>query len=437
MKRTIGILLLLLGSATCWAGQVVVEGARLWSAPDHTRVVLDVSGPVQHSIFALTRPDRLVVDISHATLATDLSKLDFSQGVVKDIRSAPRHGRDLRIVLDLKNAVRPKSFLLKPNSTYGNRLVLDLQRKGQANAPVKTANSPPSSARDVVVAIDPGHGGEDPGATGPGGTHEKDVVLAIGRRLAALVRKAPGMRPLMTRDGDYYVPLRKRMEIARRNHADIFVSIHADAYRGHRARGASVYALSQRGASSEAARMLAERENAADHVGGVSLEDKSHLLASVLLDLSQTGTIEASLDLGRDVLGQLERIGPVHRRRVNQAGFVVLKSPDIPSILVETDYITNPREERKLRSARYQAKIAQAIMHGVTAFLDHNPPPGTVLALRSKGRRRHRIVSGDTLSGLAQHYDVSVKALRTANDLDHGEVLHVGDVLKIPKSSES
>jgi N-acetylmuramoyl-L-alanine amidase len=436
MIRKIGILLLLLWSANGWAGQVTVKGARLWAAPDHTRVVLDISGPVQHSIFALTHPDRLVVDISDARLAANLSKLDFSKGVVKDIRSAPRNRHDLRIVLDLKSAVRPKSFLLKPNHTYGNRLVLDLEQKARADAPVKTADSRPSSARDVVVAIDPGHGGEDPGATGPGGTHEKDVVLAIGRRLEALVRKTPGMRPLMTRDGDYYVPLRKRMEIARRNHADVFVSIHADAYRGHSARGASVYALSQRGASSEAARMLAERENASDYVGGVSLDNKSHLLASVLLDLSQTGTIEASLELGRDVLGQLERIGPVHRRRVNQAGFVVLKSPDIPSILVETDYITNPREERKLRSPRYQEKIAHAIMNGVTAFLDQNPPPGTVLALREKNRRHHRIVRGDTLSGLAQRYDVSVRALRAANDLD-GDVLHVGDVLTIPKSSES
>jgi N-acetylmuramoyl-L-alanine amidase len=435
MKTTIGVVLLFWVSSVCVAGSVTVEGARLWAAPDQTRVVFDISAPVQHSVFTLRNPDRLVIDLTDAKLAGRLKNLDFTKGLVKDIRSAPRDGHDLRVVLDLKAAVQPKSFVLKPNRKYGNRLVIDLEPKQARRAPVKTAKADKSKARDVVIAIDAGHGGEDPGATGPRGTHEKDVVLAIARRLEALVQKTPGIRPLMIRDGDYYVGLRKRIQIARKNKADIFISIHADASRSRRAHGATVYALSQHGASSEAARLLAERENASDFVGGVSLGDKDDLLAKVLVDLSQTGTIEASLELGKDVLSQLEEVGAVHKRRVNQAGFVVLKSPDIPSILVETAYISNPRGERRLRSARYQQKLARSIMRGVDVYLAQNPPPGTLLALHRRNRR-HIIVRGDTLSGLAQRYDISVDQLRTANGLDD-DILHPGDVLKIPSDSNS
>lgn len=434
MRKIIGLLLLVLLPTLTSAATVTIKGARLWAAPDSTRLVFDISGPVQHALFTLSKPDRLVIDISNAKLATRLDGADFSKGVIKDIRSAPR-GAGLRVVLDLKSAVRPKSFLLKPNSTYGNRLVIDLDQPEHHSTTVskRTQRPQPVKARDVVIAIDPGHGGEDPGATGPHGTHEKTVVLAIARRLEALVRKTPGMRPVMTRDGDYYVPLRKRIDIARKDKADLFISIHADAYRDRSARGASVYALSKHGASSEAARWLAERENASDFVGGVSLDDKDDLLASVLLDLSQTGTIEASLELGKDVLSHLRQIGPLHKSRVNQAGFVVLKSPDIPSVLVETAFISNPSEERKLRSSRQQEKLAQSIMAGIRGYMQHNAPPGTVLAQHS-GARRHVIVRGDTLSDLARRYDVSLDKLRMANGLDN-DTLHVGEVLKIPSGS--
>lgn len=434
--RTIGaLMLLLLAAPLAGAGQVNLQSARLWAAPDHTRVVFDISGPVQHSLFSLTGPDRLVIDIDDAAVTQPLAGLDFSKGVVQGIRSAARNGDDLRVVLDLRHGVRPKSFLLKPNGEYGNRLVIDLEepqaQQAQARQPLKRLQQDSSAVREVVIAIDAGHGGEDPGATGRGGTREKDVVLAIARRLETLVRRTPGMRPVMVRDGDYYIGLRQRIATAREQRADMFVSIHADAFRDARARGASVFALSQRGASSEAARWLADRENAADLVGGVSLDDKDDVLASVLLDLSLTGTIEASLELGDYVLDQLKRVGQVHKRRVHQAGFVVLKSPDIPSILVETAFISNPNEERKLRDAAHQERLAQSIMGGIQAYFNRHPPPGTRLA--SAGARRHVIARGDTLSDIAQRYDVSLRSLRSANGLTR-DVLHVGEVLRIPAS---
>lgn len=438
MTRIGALLLMFLAlCASAAAGQAEIQNARLWAAPDHTRVVFDTSGPVQHTLFTLSNPDRLVIDISNAAVTHPLSGLDFSKGVVEGIRSAARNGTDLRVVLDLRHGVRPKSFLLKPNEEYGNRLVIDLeqgQATAQAREPVKRLQRDPADDRDVVIAIDAGHGGEDPGATGRNGTKEKDVVLAIARRLEALVKRTPGMRPVMIRDGDYYVGLRQRIAKAREARADMFISIHADAFRDSRASGASVFALSQRGASSEAARWLADRENASDLVGGVSLDDKDDVLASVLLDLSLTGTIEASLELGDYVLDQLKHIGRVHKRRVHQAGFVVLKSPDIPSILVETAFISNPHEERNLRDARHQEALAQSIMRGVAEYFDRHPPPGTRLARAAS--RRHIIERGDTLSAIAQRYDVSISSLRHANGMTR-DVLHVGDVLTIPSGSDS
>lgn len=431
-------LLAFLIAASAWAGQATIRNARLWAAPDQTRVVFDVSGPVQHTLFSLRNPDRLVIDITDAAVTQPLAGLDFSKGAVEGIRSAARNGNDLRVVLDLRHAVRPKSFLLKPNEEYGDRLVIDLEQfQGQASSapqPVKRLEQSGGGSREIVIAIDAGHGGEDPGATGRNGTKEKDVVLSIARRLAKLVDRTPGMRAVLVRDGDYYIGLRQRVAKAREQRADMFVSIHADAFRDARARGASVFALSQRGASSEAARWLADRENAADLVGGVSLDDKDDVLASVLLDLSLTGTIEASLELGEYVLGQLKHIGRVHKHRVHQAGFVVLKSPDIPSILVETAFISNPDEERKLRDSGHQQRLAESIMRGIESYFQRHPPPGTRLA-RAAGRR-HIIERGDTLSGIAQRYDISLNRLRSANGLTR-DILHVGDVLTIPAGSDS
>jgi N-acetylmuramoyl-L-alanine amidase len=282
--------------------------------------------------------------------------------------------------------------------------------------------------RDLVIAIDAGHGGDDTGAIGRSGTYEKDVVLSIARRLYAQVEKTPGMHPVLIRQGDYYIGLRQRIDKAREQKADLFISIHADSFRDQRVQGSSVFVLSNRGASSEMARWLAEKENASDLAGGVSLDDKDQVLAEVLLDLSQNATIEASINVAGNMLGELQRLGKTHKSTVQQAGFVVLKSPDIPSVLVETAFISNPIEERKLRDARHQEALAVAMLRGIKQYFANHPPPGTRLAARE-----HVIRRGDTLGDIAQQYEVSLGTLKNFNELK-SDVLYVGQTLRIPPS---
>ncbi len=424
-------LLALLFSVTAHAG-AVIEGLRMWPAPDNTRLVFDLSGRVEHTLFRLDGPDRLVIDIKDARLGQPLKGLDYTKSHLSGIRSAVRNDSDLRVVLDLRGKVRPKSFVLAPNEQYGHRLVIDLHGEAQqpsAEPQVKKRAPSLAEARDIVIAIDAGHGGEDPGASGPSRTREKDVVLAIAKKLKAMLDREPGMSGVLTRTGDYFIPLRKRTEIARRHRADIFISIHADAFRDRRAYGSSVYILSPRGASSEHARLLAEKENASDLIGGVSLDDKDDLLASVLLDLSQTASVEMSSDAAASVLAQIKGVNRLHKRQVEQAGFRVLKSPDMPSILIETAFISNPTEERNLRSSSHQGKMARAILAGLRNYFRANPPPGTRMALLED--QRHAVSRGETLTGIAQRYRVSTESLRSANNLK-GNTIRVGQVLQIP-----
>ncbi len=312
------------------------------------------------------------------------------------------------ILLQLKEGVQTKSFTLKPYEQHGHRLVVDLYLavKAKPGAAVeqppapRTANKPGTPLRDVVVVVDAGHGGEDPGARGRRGTNEKDITLAIARKLATLINKEHGMKAVLTRDGDYYVSLRGRINKAREQKADLFISIHADAFLRPEARGSSVFTLSERGATSEAARWLAERENAADLVGGVSLGDKDDLLASVLLDLAQTATAEASHDVASNILKELDGVGDLHKPHVEQAGFMVLKSPDVPSILVETAFISNPHEEQKLRDARHQEKLARAVMNGVREYFTRKAPPGTVLA--EEAQRKRTVARSDSQTSAAR-----------------------------------
>ena len=292
--------------------------------------------------------------------------------------------------------------------------------------PVPVGYKPP---RDVVIAIDAGHGGHDVGAVGPKGTYEKDIVLQIAQQLAKEINKQHGMRAILTRTGDEYVGLRDRMHRARQRQADLFVSIHADAFRDRRVRGSSVYVLSQNGASSEAARWLAENENSADLVGGVRLGDKDDVVKSVLLDLSQTASIDASIDAADSVLAALKSIGKVHKRSVQKAGFMVLKSPDIPSLLVETAFISNPTEEQRLRSRVYQRKLASALANGIVDYFSDNPLPETRFA--EKYRRQHKVSQGDTLSEIAERYAVSMESIKLANEMSRDRVL-TGEVLTIP-----
>lgn len=437
MNRLItGLCLWCLGQALVLAAPAEVQGLRLWAAPDHTRVVFDVSGPVSHTIFSLKNPDRLVIDVPAATAATAFPARSQSEGIVKGVRTGKRGKGDLRIVLDLTQATRPRSFTLKPGGQHGHRLVVDLYDP-DAKQPLlqlqQLTKARPVSLqkprmRDLVIAIDAGHGGDDPGAIGRGGTREKDVVLSIARRLSALIKKEPGMRPVLIRKGDYYVGLRQRINKARQHNADLFVSIHADGFRDRRVRGSSVYVLSRRGASSEMARWLAEKENAADLAGGVSLDDKDQLLAEVLLDLSQSATNEASVDVADNLFRELRRLGKTHKKSVQQAGFVVLKSPDIPSVLVETAFITNPTEERKLRDKRHQEALARAMFSGILRYFTTHQPPGTHLVARE-----HTIKRGDTLGHIAQHYQVTLNSLKGYNELKSDRV-RVGQKLRIPPS---
>ncbi|SPO57765.1 N-acetylmuramoyl-L-alanine amidase AmiC [Pseudomonas sp. JV551A1] len=470
IRALVAIVGLLLTTVTVDALAVTqVKSMRLWRAPDNTRLVFDLSGPVQHSVFTLSAPDRLVIDINGATLAAPLN-VATSNTPISSVRSAQRTPTDLRVVVDLKKSVTPKSFTLAPNAQYGNRLVVDLYDQEAdaiaasaptpAPAPVPTpATTPavpvtpaqpaiklppvPSGKRDIVVAIDAGHGGEDPGASGSRGQHEKDIVLQIAKELQRQINSEKGFRAELTRTGDYFIPLRKRTEIARKKGADLFISIHADAAPSRAAFGASVFALSDRGATSETARWLADTENRSDLIGGagnVSLDDKDRMLAGVLLDLSMTATLSSSLNVGQKVLGNMGRITSLHKQRVEQAGFMVLKSPDIPSILVETGFISNNNEAAKLATASHQQALARSIHTGVRQYFQQNPPPGTYIAwLRDTGKiaagpREHTVRPGETLAMLAVRYQVSVTSLRSTNSLKTDE-LKVGQRLDIPATT--
>ena len=429
-RQTLIALLLLLSAAANAGG--TVKDIRIWSEHGKTRVVLDLSQPVEHNIFTLRGPDRLVIDLKDSRLAAALTQLPQGAGSVRSIRSAVRSDGQLRVVLDLNQDVRSRSFTVSPNSQFGDRLVIDLQRVGSLTT-VKRASDEYRPGRDIVVAVDPGHGGYEPGAIGRSGTREKDVALSIAKELARRINAEPGMRAILVRDRDVYIDHRDRTQFARDNRADLFVSIHADAVDDPRAKGASVYALSMQGASDEAAHQLAQRENAS--VGGVSLDDKDEVLASVLLDLSQSAALSASLDVGGKVAIELSRVTRMHRRSIQQAGFLVLKSPDMPSILVEAAFISNPAEEKKLRDRGHQGRLANAILAGIRNYFFTNPPPDTQIAmdLRRKPTRqvRYVITRGDTISQIAERYNVSAAAIRRANKLSTDNI-RIGQTLNIP-----
>jgi len=436
----LGLLLLSLLHASLLQAKAQIEGVRLWRAPDHTRVVFDLSGPLEHKLFSLENPHRLVLDMESAGNQFALADIDLSKTPIRRIRSGARDKHDLRVVLDLNEAVKPRSFLLKSHGDKPDRLVLDLFDKN-LRTEKKLEQSQPSQKRDIIIAVDAGHGGEDPGAIGPGRLREKNVVMAISKELVRQINQVKGYKGKLVRTGDYYIGLRKRRNIARDMRADLFISVHADAFKHPSASGASVFALSRRGATSETARFLARKENEADligGVGGVSLEDKDEVLAGVLVDLSMTASLSSSLQVGDKVLKSMGKIAKLHKRRVEQAGFAVLKSPDVPSILVETGFISNPKEAKNLGSSRYRKKMASQIFKGVRAYFDDKPPVGTYLAWVKNGKQNGRskeyiIASGDTLSGIAVEYNTSVAAIKKANKLSSSRI-RVGQRLKIPTS---
>lgn len=471
----------------CAAHAADVKGARVWAGPDYTRVVLDAEGPLQYKI--TQNGDQIVVDLAGSRALAEFSD-PAANGLFKGMSHA-RIGDSLQLTAKVDSGSRLKSFVLKPDTGGHYRLVLDLYpSSGAAVASIPEArvvkvaavaqpvvaprySNPTHSGRvaaeqaaamlngqrQVVVAIDAGHGGKDQGAHGPAGTLEKNVTLAVARDLAAQINKQPGMKAVLTRDSDFYIPLKQRYRIARENNADLFVSIHADSFTSGDARGSSVWVLSPRGKTNEAARWLADRENRADLIGGTALDDKDDSLAKVLLDMQQGWAMQASDVVGGNVLKALAGLGPTHRGHVERANFVVLRSPDVPSILVETAFISNPVEERRLRDPAHQKQLATAVMSGVKSYFESTPPLGTWFAAQAARRNHvqlasasgappatvaspsrsashvdsHKVGPGESLRSIARQYGVSIGALKNANELNSNTV-RAGTVLTIPTS---
>jgi N-acetylmuramoyl-L-alanine amidase len=370
-----------------------IRQARLWRSEDKVRLVFDLSGPVSYKTFTLSAPERLIIDVSGASLGGDFSQLALNDTVIRAIRSGPFGQGDTRIVLDLNSPVLLNSFLLAPQDGQSHRLVLDLvsakPNQIAAKVPRETPQISAHPKRDIIVVVDPGHGGKDPGAVGAKGEREKDVVLSIAQMLAKRLKKEKGFDVKLVRNDDFFVPLRKRVAIARQHKADIFISVHADAAPRLTASGASVYCLSEGGATSATARFMAQRENSADLLGATSLlnlKDKDPMLAGVILDMSMNATIAASLQLGSTVLGSLADITTLHQKRVEQAGFAVLKSPDVPSILVETGFISNARDSQRLVTARHQQAVADGLFKGLQRYFEKNPPVDSYLAWQQAQR---------------------------------------------------
>ncbi|GAA3948029.1 N-acetylmuramoyl-L-alanine amidase [Allohahella marinimesophila] len=462
-----------------------VENIRIWAGSSASRIVLDLDSSTVHNVFELQKPSRLVIDLANSRLKVDPESLDFTGTPINSLRSAVRSNKDLRIVLELSHTAKARSFVLGPEGEFGHRLVIDIPRAadkvistatrearaqntvarqgglGDSSTTAAALEAPGLEKRDIVVVIDPGHGGKDPGAIGSNRVREKDVVLKISRQLQRLLNDQPGYTAQLTRSDDTFIPLRTRTEIARRHNADILISVHADAFNDRRAHGASVYALSKSGATSETARWLAAKENSSDLIGGtgsVTLGDKDAILAGVLLDLSMTASMKASVHAGGNILKSLGSFAKLHKRSVEQAGFVVLKNPDIPSLLVETGFISNPAESSRLNTPAYQQRIAAAIAKGVHDYFWSTPPPGSLLAYQKNpaafiaaeraretesmpsGRSgsaqaslTRTIRQGDTLSRIAVETNSSIEELMRLNKLNSSRLL-VGQVLQIPSS---
>lgn len=504
------------------AQAATVKNVRVWRAEGYTRIVLDLDAPVRYNLVLANNPTRIILDVANSDLKASVAKLPLASTPIEIVRPSVVNDSDVRLVFDLKKTVSPKSFLLKKRDDSDDRLVIDLHDAPNASisnaggntgatnsvaasnkSSVKTTaaatsesaniealmgdtapstqaepepltNTPATTGRPILIAVDAGHGGADSGALGPQNMREKDVTLSIARELVRIINAQPGYNARLTRTGDYFIELQKRRDFARDMKADLFISIHADSFTNASAYGASVFALSRKGATSEMARFLAQRENDSDligRVGGVSLEDKDPQLAGVLVDLSMTATVNSSLQVGSKVLNAISAIAPLHAKHVEQAGFIVLKSPDVPSILVETGFISNTGEAKKLASPEYRERMAQAIFKGVRQYFAQNPvahmhssatccspdnarsdatvksggvkkvtdknsaqktaPVKTKPVSSKSAVRKHLVVRGDTLTDIALKYGVSARSIKTANNMKTDNV-KLGQTLKIP-----
>ena len=435
-----------------------LEGVRIWAAPESTRIVFDLSEVPNYSYFSLDGPHRLVVDLKKASTKLSLKNIDNNSKLVKGIRvsKSPTKG-DLRLVIDLVKPLNANLFSLPVTAPYGNRLVVDLEDKTVTASPSvtsstsvkKSVNQSVPSSRDIVIAIDAGHGGDDPGSIGPSGLYEKKVVFEIAKRLSSKINDTPGMRAVMIRTGDYFVNLNKRSELARNSKADLLISIHADAFTSPNPRGASVWVLSMRRANSEIGRWLEQKEKHSELLGGageiIQNTDNEQYLAMTLLDMSMNSSMAIGHSVAGDILKDLGAVTELHKNRPESASFAVLKSPDIPSILVETGFISNPKEERLLSSNRHQESIATAIYKGVNRYFQNNPPADTLLAKRnhgsstapsstkSAGNIKHKVSRGESLSAISQRYKVPMASIIRANGMKT-DVVQLGQTLVIPES---
>ena len=416
-----------------------LEGIRTHDAPDHTRVVFDTSSKVSYTVFSLDDPFRVVIDLRDTRPLTALKLPTKESDLIRRIRRAPRPDGVYRIVLDIAEQVDPKHFQLDPIDPYSYRLVVDLHAT-ERKRPVPIIRMP-EGKRDVVVVVDAGHGGDDNGATGVGGIREKDVVLAVAKALARDLNATDGYRAVLARQGDYYIGLRQRAELVQKHSAHLFISIHADAFSNPRVRGAHIFALSQRGSSSEAARILAKRENSSDliggvgGVGGIALDDQPAHVAETLVDLSLGFSQSGGIEVGDTILRSMAPASLLRKRSTQLQNFAVLRAAGVPAVLIELGFLTNPEDARLLKTPAHQKRLALAIGDGIRAYVARNPPPDTLIGARiAAGGTRYIIQRGDTLSEIALRYRVSTRALRAANGI-RGDRIRVGQVLQIPAAT--
>ena len=446
VRSIVSVLLLCFVVQFAHGAQNNIDGVRIWPSPDNTRVVFDMKAEPEFSYFTLKNPLRLVIDLKNTSNSTKLSGVANSGDLIKKLRySTPKKPSSARVVVELNRNTKPSIFAVAPQGTLGHRLVVDLPDKGSSKAPTRAASTgtvvmdDSSSARDrdIIVAIDAGHGGHDPGSVGPAGTYEKHITLSIAKKLESMINKERGMRAIMKRSGDHYISPNRRPEIAREKKADLLISIHADAFSQPQPRGGSVWVLSMRRADTELGRWLEKSERHSELLGGAAevINDKSseRYLTETILGLSMDHSMATSHDLGNKVVEELKQVTSLHKRKPQAASFAVLTAPDIPSILVEVGFISNPQEEKNLNWSKHRERLANAMFKATKRYFKQVPPDGTLWAQERSNNRRHKVRSGESLSLLAQRYNVKVSSIKAANDLS-SDVVRVGQVLNIPRT---
>lgn len=446
VRSIVSILLLCFVVTKSYGAQNNIDGVRIWPSPDNTRVVFDLKTAPSFSYFTLKNPLRLVIDLADTNNSLSLKNIENSGDLIGKLRySTPKQKSSARIVIELNRTAKPSLFAMEPADSYGHRLVVDLadsepHRAGSAalaSTSVVIDESSGTRDRDIIVAIDAGHGGHDPGSVGPAGSYEKHITLSIAKKLESMINSERGMRAIMTRSDDYYISPNRRPEIAREKKADLLISIHADAFSQPQPRGGSVWVLSMRRADTELGRWLEKSERHSELLGGAAevINDKSseRYLTETILGLSMDHSMATSHDLGNKVVEELKQVTSLHKRKPQAASFAVLTAPDIPSILVEVGFISNPQEEKNLNWSKYRERLAKAMFNATKRYFKQVPPDGTLWALERENNRTHKVQSGESLSLLAQRYNVKVSSIKAANDLT-SDIVQIGQVLTIPRT---